>query len=259
MPEAAVLTRVEGGVGRIELDRPANGNAIDARLADDFAASVTKVIEDPTVRVIVLQSGGRVFCGGGDLAAVAAADDPSAYIGGIATAFSEGLALLAESGKLSIAAVQGVTAGAGLAIVLTADLVVASDRATFVGAYGAVGLTPDCGVSYFLPRVVGPRRAAELLLTRRVVDATVALDWALVNEVVPADALGDRVTELAESIVSGAVHAVEPTKRLLARAETSDYRSHLAAEADAIALAAKGDATRALIDGFVRDRAARKR
>ena len=136
-----------------------------------------------------------------------------------------------------VAAVQGSAAGAGMGFVGASDLVVAAESAKFVMAYTGVGLAPDGSSSWFLPRMVGLRRALELTLTNRVLSAAEALDWGLITQVVPDDELADSAGALAAKVASGAAPALARAKRLLHTSLEETLESHLAREAEAISSA----------------------
>lgn len=244
----SVEVRHNAGATRIILNRPHVGNALDLDMSLAFADAVAQALAE-TDPVIILESTGRLFCAGGDVRAVAAAEDPSAYIGRLARVIHEPLKRLAASDAIVIAAVQGPAAGAGFSLVLNADIVVASERASFVAAYSAIGLTPDCGLSWLLPQTIGPRRASEVALAGRTVDAATAADWGIVNMVVPEAELAGRTSELAATLTSGARGALGRTRELL-RTGKQDYSEHLDLEAIAIAEQMAGDDARARLNAF---------
>ena len=126
------------------------------------------------------------------------------------------LTRLASMNAPLIAAVNGVAAGAGMSLAAACDLVIAAESATFTMAYTAAGLTPDGSSTWFLPRLIGLRRTQELMLTNRRLSAAEALDWQLVNQVVPDDQLAAQVDKLASRLASGATHAFGVVKKLLA-------------------------------------------
>ncbi|WP_396655696.1 enoyl-CoA hydratase/isomerase family protein [Microbacterium sp.] len=221
-----------GDVWRLTLRRPHAGNAVDQRLADAFAATVAELVAEDEPQLVVLASEGSQFCTGGDVTAVATAADPGAYLVRLAATMHDALEALRASAHIVVAAVQGAAAGAGLALVLNADLVVASEQAVFLSAYAGVGLTPDCGVTHLLPATVGPRRAAELTLTGRVLTAPEARDWGIVNTVV--DDLSGHLDALLEQLTAGPRWAQSRTLRLLGR-DDLDFHDHLAAELEGLA------------------------
>lgn len=242
--------RCDGGVAWIMLDRPAAANALSVRLAEEFCAAVALADNDPEVWVVVLHGAGKFFCAGGDVAGMAEAGDPAEFLRSLAGKMSEGLLALAQSRLVTIAAVHGAAAGAGLALVLNADLVLASPNASFRSAYAGVGLTPDCGASYLLPQVVGPRRAAEICLSGRVVTALEALQWGLVNEVVDENTLQLRAKDLALQLAGSAAQTLGPTKRLLTATAVAGYRKHLDDEVATISAMASNTNTRQRITSF---------
>jgi len=238
------------GIARITLNRPDAANALDQQLADEFGRALQLAEADQSCHVVVLAGHGRFFCAGGDVAAMAQAPDRADFVSRLAGTMHEGLLRLARSRLVSIAAVQGPAAGAGLGLVLAADFAIASPEASFVGAYAGVGLSPDCGVSYLLPRAVGPRRAARLLLAGHTLGAREALEWGLVGEMVPEGQLADRVSELATALASSPVQALGPTKRLLTSDAVEGYAEHLRQEQEQIAALSEHPDTAGRIEAF---------
>ena len=248
----AVLLDVESGVARITLNRPEVYNAIDLATARAFSAAVREVAADGGVRAVVLRGAGRAFCAGGDVRAMAAAPDTAGFVHELATAFHEGFALLVELPCPVVAAVHGLAAGAGLGLALAADLAVAEESARLTAAYGAIGVSPDSGVSYLLPRAVGPARAFRLTLAGGELTAGEALTWGLIAEVAPDGAAGTRAEDLAHRLAATPTPAVRQTKRLLRAAATRDLRSHLADEARTIARTAASPEAIQRITAFAR-------
>lgn len=230
-----ILVECDGPLMWLTLNRPAEANAISITMGQEFCAAVEQAEKDPGIHVLILQGNGRFFCAGGDLAMMNAADDPAVFLKELAETMHTGLLRLANSRLITIAVVNGYAAGAGLGLVLNADVVLASEKAGFLAAYGAVGLTPDCGVSYLLPRVVGPRRAAQMALLGRSVNAAEGLSWRLVTEVVAQADLVTRARELGEALGAGPNQMLGPTKRLLSAGTSEGYARHLADEAESIA------------------------
>jgi 2-(1,2-epoxy-1,2-dihydrophenyl)acetyl-CoA isomerase len=248
-----VVLSASDGVATIRLARPDAGNALDLPGALALRAAVGEIASAlDTVHVVVLRAEGRLFCAGGDVRAMAAAEDRPAFVAELAGVLHEALAELRTLPVPVVAVVQGAAAGAGVGLVLAADVVLAADRATFVAAYPSVGLSPDCGVSALLPAVVGARRAALFLLTGTRVDAATALDWGLVTEVCPFETLDARAGEVVAAIAALPRRAVGEAARLLRRSGERSYAAQLADEAATIArLSATDDAT-ALLTAFAR-------
>lgn len=241
----------EGAVGWLTLDRPERANAFGVQMVREFCAALSSAEANENCSVLVIKGAGDYFSSGGDVREMADSGDIPSYLRDLVGAMHEGILALARSRLVTIAAVHGVAAGAGLGIALCTDLVVASATARFVGAYEKIGLTPDCGVSYLLPRVVGPRRAAEICLAGRVVGATDAVDWGLVTEIVEVADFQTVLRARAEAIAGGASHVYGPTKRLLG-SDLRDLAAHLDNEARTIVAIAADPRTAEHIEDFAR-------
>ena len=217
---------VSDGVGAIELNRPAVSNAVDLPTAEELGEAIDAAAADTSVRAVVLTGAGQRFCSGGDLGSMLEAQDLGAHVELLARTLDSALQRLASLDKPVVVGVHGVVAGAGLAVMLSGDLVVAGAGTSFVTAYSGVGLTPDCGLSWLLPRAVGQQRALDLLLTNRAIGAPQAHEWGLVTEVAADDEVADRALSLARSLADGPALALGETRRLVrgsweaSRAET---------------------------------------
>ena len=239
----------DGALARLTLNRPDQANALNLDLAGELCAALAEAEMRPDCHVLLLQGAGRFFSAGGDVAAMAAADDQGGFLKELAGKLHEAVLGLAKSQLISIAVVDGPAAGAGLGLALNADFVLASPKARFLSAYAGVGLTPDCGVSYLLPELAGPRRAAEMCLAGRVAGHSDALDWGLVNELVPSEEISARAQALGEQLAAGATAVLAPTKRLLRARSTAGYEAHLQEEAETIAsMAASTDTQQRIAD-----------
>ena len=250
MREPILLLRKLGGVRWITLNRPNEANALSLALAEELRDAIADAEADPDCLVLILAGNGRFFCSGGDVIGMADAADQPTFIRELAGTMHDALLRLALSRLITIAAVDGPAAGGGLGLVLNADLVFVSRRASFIGAYSSVGLTPDCGVSYLLPRAIGPVRAASILLTGEPVGAEKAFDWGLVTEVVDEQELYSRVEQVAANLTTGAAHILGPTKRLLSSERISGYGAHLQSELDSISAFVSHPDSQALIRAF---------
>ncbi len=171
----SVTHTIAGGIGRIVLDRPDMGNAIDMGLAEDLVAAAKACAEDDAARCVVLSAAGRMFCVGGDIGSFAAAgDEMGAFLRKLADVLHEAVLVLSAMDKPLVVVVQGPAAGAGLSLALLGDVVLASEASHFTAAYTGIGVTPDGGMSWLLPRLVGLRCAQEMILTNRRVSAAEA-------------------------------------------------------------------------------------
>ncbi len=239
----------------LTLARPAAANTMNLQFGREFLAAAFAIEAAPAVRAVVLTGQGKNFCFGGDLKGmVGSGADVGAYLSELTTTLHAGMALLARLDAPVIAAVNGTAAGAGLGLVLAADLAIAARSAKFAPAYTAVGLTPDAGCTFLLPRAVGHKRAMELLLTNRVLDAQQALEWGLVNQVVEDATLMETAGALAARLAAGARGAFGALKRLLAEAEPG-FDTQLARESRSISARGNSAEGREGIAAFLEKRA----
>ncbi|MEP6547642.1 MAG: enoyl-CoA hydratase/isomerase family protein [Gammaproteobacteria bacterium] len=238
----------------LTLTRPEAANTLNLQCGREFLAAAL-AIEAAPVRAVILTGAGKNFCFGGDLKGMmASGSDVRAYLSELTTNLHAGMALMARLDAPVIAAVNGTAAGAGLGLVLAADLAVAARSAKFVSAYTAVGLTPDAACTFLLPRTVGYKRAMELFLTNRVLDAETALEWGLVNQVVEDDKLAETAAALAAKLASGPGGAFGAVKRLLADSEPG-LEAQLGRESRSIAYRGTSAEGREGIAAFLEKRA----
>ncbi|OFX03691.1 MAG: enoyl-CoA hydratase [Alphaproteobacteria bacterium RIFCSPHIGHO2_12_FULL_63_12] len=243
------------GVARIVLDRPDRGNAIDLAMARRLARLAICCDNDPSVRVVVLSGMGRLFCAGGDVESFAAAGaDAPAYLSDLAGTLHSAVSRFARMQKPSVARVHGAAAGAGLPLAASCDIVIASDSASFCCAYTAIGLSADGASTWILPRLVGLRRAQDMLLTNRKVTAGEAEQIGLVTSVVADDALDAAVDACVSRLVAGPTHAFGRIKSLLADSFGTGLETQLELEARAIAQSASGAEAREGIAAFLQKR-----
>lgn len=228
---------VEDGVAVVSLARPERGNAIDLTLASELSAALGDAISDATVRAILLRGTGRDFCVGGDVKAFAAVDegDASRAVHELADAFHASIELVWRSPVPVVAAAQGHAAGAGVSLLAASDIVIAGRSARFVLAYAGVGLTPDGGASWTLPRLLGLRRALELALLDRALSSAEASDWGLVTSVVDDDLIDREARETARRLAAGPTGALGTVRRLMRESAGVSLPVHLTREAAAIA------------------------
>jgi len=250
-----MLLDISGGIARVTLDRPESGNPLSSATALELGDAVRRVAVDPSVRVVVIAATGDTFCVGGDIREFVAQREQLAQVMG------DGLIGLHETMQRLyaltvpvIAALNGPVAGGGIALALTADIALASEKVRFRSGYGAIGLSPDAGTSFFLTRVLGPKRAMEFLLTNRFIEAPEALALGLVSRIVPAERLAEETEALAQQLAAGAPGAQAAVKALVREAWTASHESVLALERDfMIANAASAD-SREGVSAFVERR-----
>ena len=253
MRELVTIDLSEGeGSARLTLNRPDVGNSIDSATADALLDAVVRVAEDEAVRVVVLTGAGRMFCAGGDVRAFAAtADSEAAVIARITAPLHAAINRLAQMDKPLVTMINGPAAGAGLGLALLGDIVIAARSAHFTSAYTAIGLSPDGGTSWLLPRVVGLRRAQEMILTNRRVTADEALTMGMITQVTDDAALEDIVAALVAMLASAPTAALGRSRRLLLASSSRDLPGQLEQEARAIATSAKSEEGRTGIAGFL--------
>lgn len=222
------------GVATLTMNRPQARNALDAAMKDAFATVVPRIVGDPGIRAVILTGAGGAFCAGGDLRAMADVRASMDFEGWKARMreIQPWLTQLIELDRPLIAAVDGPAFGAGFGLALAADFVLASPRARFCLSFMKVGLGPDFGAVYTLPRVVGVQRAKELMLSAREVAVDEALRLGLVLEVQPAAQLLSRAQALARSFVQASPEAVRFIKQDVSRSLSSDLAGMLALEAE---------------------------
>lgn len=245
---------IDDGVARITLRRPEAGNAIDMELADGLHRAVIDVERDPAVRVVVLRGEGNSFCVGGDLRAFANRSDLPAHLRELTTHLHAAVCGLARLDAPVVVGVQGSAAGAGLGLACSGDIVIAGATARFVVAYTRVGLNPDGGSSWFLPRLVGLRKAQELTLLNRVLDAPSAFAAGIVTRVVSDQVLDEEVQMVVTELAGGPTRALGEAKRLLRTSLDAPLAVHLEAEAAALVRSAAHDDAREGIAAFLAKR-----
>jgi 2-(1,2-epoxy-1,2-dihydrophenyl)acetyl-CoA isomerase len=255
MSDAVLLEIDDGGLARLTLNRPDAANAIDLALAEALADAVAELTEIEGVRAVLLTGAGSRFCGGGDVRSFAAAGAAlDAALAAILASLHAAVVNLARLDAPVVAAVQGSAAGAGLALLAGADLVVAGASAKLVMAYTGIGLVPDGGSTWYLPRIIGLRRAIELALTNRVLSADEALSWGLVSAVVPDKDLQADAESVAKELATGPTRAFGAVKRLMRESLELDLEAQLAHESEAMVRAGESDDGREGVAAFTEKR-----
>jgi 2-(1,2-epoxy-1,2-dihydrophenyl)acetyl-CoA isomerase len=236
MNYATIQIEVQGEIGVVTLNQPESLNALNVKMGSEFQSAVSELI-DSGVRAVVLTGAGRAFCAGGNLREMQAIAQEE----GRAEAFfdeplrmiNKCILLIRQTPLPFIAAVNGPATGGGCNLALACDFVLAAEGARFNQAFIKIGLTPDCGGTFILPRLIGWRRATELLMTGEIVDAKRALDMGMVNAVVPDGELMDQAMRLAARLAQGPTAALGRVKELLEASATRDYAAQLELEREA--------------------------
>lgn len=253
MSDTVVLER-QGGVALITLNRPQAKNALDPATTDALVAHLRALRDDDTVRAVVLTGAGGDFCAGGDVKAMASSGNggsrsPEQRRAGMAR-YRDLATAMAGLDKPVVAAVDGVAFGAGLSLALWADLVLVSDRARLAMVFHRIGLVPDVGAWYTLPRVVGLQRAKELIYSAREFGAQEALRMDLALEVHPPEALLPRALEIAHSFEGASATAMSLSKQALQASLQTDLNTMLDMEATAQAVAGGSEYARESVRRF---------
>ena len=236
-----LLIEKTGHVATLTLNRPEARNALDMTMRRELLGAVDELEVDPTVRVLIITGAGGHFCAGGDVKTMgqsARAEDGRARV----VALNTLVLRLVDFKHPVIGMIDGFAVGAGMNLALCCDLIVASDRARFGEVFAKIGLVPDGGGSWLLPRLVGMPRAKELIFTADIIDAVEAERIGLVNRVVPAAELAAATMTLAERIAQGPASVLAMAKHMVNRAATSDLARALDLEAFSQAIAITGDA-----------------
>jgi len=254
-PHFETLTLTESdGIATITLNRPDSANGLNAALGRDLYAAALRCDREGGPRVVILTGTGRFFCAGGDLKEMASADDPRATVKALADDLHRAIAVFRGMDAPLIIAVNGMAAGAGFSLAMTGDIVVAAQSARFLMAYTEAGLSPDGAATWTLPRLVGVRRAAELIFLNRQLTAAEAVDWGLVTRAVPDDALTETAREMAATLARGARASLARTKALLGASFAHDLEAQMEAEARGISTLAGSPDGREGVSAFLEKR-----
>ena len=234
MSEAVVLTNVAHGIGTITLNRPEARNALNMPMRQGLASAVAQMRDDASVHTVVITGNGGAFCSGGDLGQMLDTSQNGLPWRNRMRSLHQWFPELVNLEKPVIAAVDGPAFGAGLSLALAADFVIATRRAKFCAVFGRIGLVPDLGCMYLLPRVVGHQQAKELVLTARTVAAAEAQQLGMVYEVVEdAAALQQATQGLAARFGDASTAAIGMAKSIMNQAFELD--AHTMAEMEAYA------------------------
>jgi 2-(1,2-epoxy-1,2-dihydrophenyl)acetyl-CoA isomerase len=258
-PELKTLRlEVDGEIGTLILDRPDVLNAMSPELIGELVTAAAWLADRAPLRALIVTGAGRAFSAGGDVnwfrsgLDEAGADLPAEVRRG-ADVLHQAIVDFRRIPYPVIAAVNGVAAGAGFSLALMCDTRIASEEAAFVCAYGRIGASPDGGMTYFLPRVVGPARALELLLNDPMLSAEQAREMGIVAEVVAPDSVIDRAREKAEKLAAKAPHYVRMSKLLIGQSLENTLADHLQLErhgiADSMATEDLREGVTAFLDG----------
>ena len=229
----AVILEEQGPIAMLRLNRPDVLNALDIAMAEALLSAVETIAGQPKFRAVLIRGEGRAFCAGGDVGSFRNASDLEEHIEALIGPFHKAIEILVALPQPSIAMLHGAVAGAGLSLALATDFAVAADDAKFNLAYSRIGTSPDGSSSWFLPRIVGLRKAKEIALLSDLFDADEAHRLGLVNRVVPPDQLEHEAMALANRLATGPTAAYGRIKSLLQGSFGASLHDQLEAERQA--------------------------
>lgn len=255
MPYEALALDIQDHIATITLNRPETYNAVNTQLARELLEATTQVDEDPQVRCLIITGAGKAFCAGGD---VKGFHDNLPQIGAhlkeLTGLLHASVSRIARMPKPVVAAVNGIVAGGGMGLMLACDLSYAVESATFTLAYTRIGANPDGSSTFWLPRLLGPRRALELIYTNRVLTAQEALAWGLLNAVVAPEKFPDEVYAVARQLAQGPTLAYGRAKKLCYTGVNETLETQMENEAREIADSGKTEDFREGVLAFLQKR-----
>lgn len=256
---AEVIYEVRDNVAHLTLNRPEAANALNLAMAMALEEAALRCEEDPGVRAVLLTGAGKLFCGGGDLKSFAAqpAETLPGHLKKVTMYLHTAIQRFARMKAPLVIAVNGNAGGAGLSLALIGDITLAGESTRFTVAYTRIGLTPDGSSSYYLPRLVGLKRAMDLMLTNRAVTAREAEAIGMITRVVPDADLIDQATALARELAQGPTQALGGVKRLLYASPNNPLFEQMELETGVIADMSRTADAREGIAAFLGKRAAK--
>ncbi len=223
-----ILFTVEDGLATLTLNRPDSLNALSSGMLNDMLNAVREIAKPSSeARALMITGTGRAFCSGADLAVDAFGDEDRDLGEALVQLYHPVLLEMSALNIPVISVVNGLAAGAGMSIALSADIVIAAKSAYFLQAFVNIGLVPDAGSTYLLPRLVGTARARALMMLGERLSAVAAQDWGMIYEAVDDEKLADRGAELAKALTSGATKALGSIRQLVTQSLKNSYADQL--------------------------------
>jgi len=258
MAYETILTELKDGVFTITLNRPDKLNSFNDKMFVELTDAIKQVERDPSARCVVLTGAGKGFCAGQDLSSAKdrMMSGEMSYGHHLRETYNPLIIRIMSLPKPIIAAINGAAAGAGMSLAMACDLRLAAESASFLQAFVKVGLVPDAGSSWLLQRLVGKTRAMDLMLTGKKIGAKEALEWGLVNQVLPNDDLMKVTNELAQLLAVMPTKAIGLIKRMTDYSATHTLAESLDNEADMQELAGRTADHREGLMAFLEKRAA---
>jgi 2-(1,2-epoxy-1,2-dihydrophenyl)acetyl-CoA isomerase len=254
MPETAVLTAVDAGVMTITMNRPEVLNALNPAMLDGLSAALAAAKADDSVRALILTGAGRGFCAGADLGAASMQTGDHDVAQGLRESYHPIVLAMRQLPKPIVAAVNGSAAGAGMSLALACDVVLAGESASFLQAFTKIGLVPDCGSTWFLPRIVGDIRARAMVMLAEKIPARDALQYGLVWKVHADEALAAEAKRCAEGLAKMPTRAYALVKQALTQSAANGLGDQLEVEALLQAQASRTHDFREGVAAFVQKR-----
>ncbi|KAF0809992.1 Enoyl-CoA hydratase/isomerase [Alcanivorax sp. S71-1-4] len=250
---------IDDGLATLCLNRPAQRNAIDLRMATELQQVAVQCRADTSLRAVLICAEGAAFTVGGDLAFLnsIAPEALPGMLTRMTSAYHQALSILADLPVPVVAAAQGAAAGGGLGLLYVADIVLAADDLRVALGFGTLGLSMDGGNGWYLPRLVGQRRAAQLYFQGRTLNADEALSWGLVSDCVPGSTLREQAGAVARQLANGPTRAYGEARRLLRESDQRSLAEHLRDETEALARSAASADVQEGIEAFLARRAPR--
>jgi 2-(1,2-epoxy-1,2-dihydrophenyl)acetyl-CoA isomerase len=254
---STLLFEVRDHVAHITLNRPEAANGVNLEMASELRHAARRCATDSEVRAVLLAGAGKMFCAGGDLKAFAAQPEGElpGFLEQVTLHLHQAVTHFSRMNAPVVAAIQGSAAGGGFSLAISCDFPIAAESAKFTMAYTRAGLTPDGSSTYFLPRIVGYRRAIELAITNRVLSAREAAEMGLVTRVVPDADLMSEASKLAAQLAAGATAAFGGVKRLMVESFTNTLEAQMSLETEYISAMGRTTDGREGIASFLAKRA----
>ncbi|UCD84579.1 MAG: enoyl-CoA hydratase [Deltaproteobacteria bacterium] len=227
MSYETIILAKEEGIAKITLNRPDRLNAISIQMAEELVDVIEDCGRDDDVRAVVINGAGRAFCSGADLKSDTSTGSPQERIGKMTEILHRLVLEIRNLKKPVIASIRGHASGAGYSLVMACDLAIASENAKFNLAFVKIGLVPDLGATYFLPRLAGAKKSSEYFFTGDIIDVKEAEKIYVVNKVVPDEDLEKETQELAARLAKGPTLAIGRTKELINEGFVNTLKSQL--------------------------------
>ena len=247
-----IIFEKQGAIARLALNRPDAANGLDSLMASELKQAAQLCSGDPELKAVVLSASGRFFCAGGDIKEMMSHGDAvGEAVKSLADDLHSAISTLSRMQAALIVAVNGVAAGAGFSLALIGDIVLAAESSSFTMAYTRAGLCPDGSSSYFLPRLVGLRKAQELMLTNRTLGAQEACALGMVTRVVADDDLAAQAEQVASDLANSARLSTAYVKKLLLASPGNDLEAQMELEGQLVSRCAASPDGREGIQAFV--------